>query len=340
MRICQLLLSRGQGGLEKHVRELTIQLHADGHDVIVVADRSFLRDLPAGIERHAIPSHLSRFNPLLLFSVVNILRQINADIIHAQANKAATVLSKLHPWLAAKTVGTVHNIKRNLTPYKKLDHVITVSQQLSNGFKDNVSVVYNGIAEVSPQPRDLRQAFHLDADKPVLVAVGRLVEAKGFDMLLEAIRGLPLSLLIIGEGPERQTLEKRIQSLPSTTQCHLLGQREDATHLMASADAVVISSRREGFSYVFNEAVLCNSRVLATDVPVANEVLPSDLITPIADPKAFRTRLQNLLADLLGWSTLMQKPQRQAAETMTLRAMSSNTVNVYQSLITTHAKTY
>lgn len=340
MRICQLLLSRGQGGLEKHVRELTIQLHADGHEVIVVADRSFLLDLPAGIERRAIPSHLSRLNPLLLFTVFKVLRQLNADIIHAQANKAATVLSKLKPWLTANTIGTVHNMKRNLTPYKKLDHVITVSQQLATGFKDNVSVVYNGIAEITPQPRDLRQAFLLDADKPVLVAIGRLVEAKGFDMLLEAIRGLPVSLLIIGEGPERNALEKRIQSMPSSTQCHLLGQRDDVTHLMASADAVVISSHREGFSYVFNEAVLCNSRVLATDVPVANEVLPTDLITPIADPHAFRTRLQSLLGDLLQWSNLMQKPQRQAAETMTLKAMSSNTVNVYQSLIALHANTY
>lgn len=340
MRVCQLLLSRGQGGLEKHVRELAIQLNADGHEVVVVADRHFLITLPAGIERHAIPTHLSRFNPFLLLATLTVLRRINADIIHAQANKAATVLSSLKPWIKAKTIGTLHNIKRQLEPYKKLDHIITVSQHLANGFDKNVSVVYNGISEIHTHSRDIRQEFGLSPHLPVLCAVGRLVEAKGFDMLLEAINDLSVSLLIIGEGPQRHMLETMIKKLPANTQCRLLGQRDDVTSLMAASDAVLITSRREGFSYVFNEAVLSSSRVLATDVPVANEVLPKALITPIADAKAFRTRLQALLADLLHWSALMQTPQRVASQSMTLKAMSKNTVHVYQSVISPHAKNY
>lgn len=339
MRICQLLLSRGQGGLEKHVRELSIQLHADGHEVVIVADSSFLQSLPAGIERYAIPTHLSRFNPFLLLACLKIFHQINADIIHAQANKAATILSTLKPWIKAKTIGTVHNIKRNLRPYKKLDHIITVSQQLAAGFDNNVSVVYNGITQIEPRPCDIRQEFALPADLPVLCAVGRLVEAKGFDMLLEAVHGLPVSLLIIGEGPQRQALEASIQRLPTMTHCRLLGQRDDATSLMASADAVLISSHREGFSYVFNEALLTSSCILATDVPVANEVLPQDLITPVADAKAFRARLRTLLTDSLHWSALMQQARFVAAQKMTLTAMATNTANVYHSVVSTHANT-
>lgn len=338
MRICQLLLSRGQGGLEKHVRELAIQLNTDGHEVVVVADRRFLMTLPAGIERHAIPTHLSRFNPFLLLATLTVLRKINADIIHAQANKAATLLSTLKPWIKTTTIGTLHNIKRQLKSYKKLDHIITVSQHLANGFDKNVSVVYNGIGEIQTHSRDIRQEFDLPLHLPVLCAVGRLVQAKGFDMLLEAICDLPVSLLIIGEGPQRHALETTIKTLPATTQCRLLGQRDDVTSLMAASDAVLITSRREGFSYVFNEAVLSSSRILATDVPVANEVLPKALITPIADAKAFRERLQALLADLFHWSALMQTPQRTASQSMTLEAMSENTFNVYQFLISQQAK--
>ncbi len=337
MRICQLLLSRGQGGLEKHVRELSIQLHADGHEVVVVADNSFLQSLPAGIERYAVSTHLSRLNPFLLSTCLAILRRVNADIIHAQANKAATLLSILRPWLTAKTVGTVHNIKRNLRPFKKLDHIITVSQQLAARFEHKVSVVYNGITEIQTRPCDIRQEFALPADLPVLCAVGRLVEAKGFDILIEAVRGLPVSLLIIGEGPQRQALEKSIHTLPTMTHCHLLGQRDDATSLMAAADAVLISSRREGFSYVFNEAVLSHSRILATDVPVANEVLPQDLLTPIADAGAFRERLQALLADSLHWSALMRQARLVAEQKMTLTAMATHTADVYQSVLSTYA---
>jgi glycosyltransferase involved in cell wall biosynthesis len=96
---------------------------------------------------------------------------------------------------------------------------------------------------------------------------------------------------------------------------------------------VVISSRREGFSYVFNEAVLTGSRILATDVPVANEVLPASLITAIADPQAFRTRLISLLDNMDDWSDLMQQPRKIAAEMMTLTGMSKRTVTVYQHIL-------
>ena len=135
------------------------------------------------------------------------------------------------------------------------------------------------------------------------------------------------------EGPEREGLQQKIEKLSPPAQCRLLGQRTDILTLIASSDAVVISSRREGFSYVFNEAVLTGSRILATDVPVANEVLPASLITAIADPQAFRTRLISLLDNMDDWSDLMQQPRKIAAEMMTLTGMSKRTVTVYQHIL-------
>jgi glycosyltransferase involved in cell wall biosynthesis len=161
-----------------------------------------------------------------------------------------------------------------------------------------------------------------------------LVEAKGFDNLLKAVNGLPINLLIIGEGPQRPELEAQIKTLNSNTHCHLLGQREDVAALIASTDAVLISSRREGFSYVFCEALMLEKRILSTDVPVANEVLPSELITAVSDSKGFRARLTALLDDMPRWSALMQKPQKKARQHMTLAAMSANTISVYESVIT------
>lgn len=331
MKICQLLASRGDGGLEKHVRELSVKLVQDGHEVVVIADHQFLATLPAGIEGLAIPCCLGRLNPLLWLNVLHKLRLAKADIIHAQANKAASLMSILRAFINTPVIGTVHNIKRHLGAFRRLNHIITVSQQLAMPFpQEQVSVVYNGIEPCSVQSRDLTAEFDLPASLPVLFAAGRLVEAKGFDLLLQAINGLPVSLLIAGEGPMRPQLEAQLKQLDNPQQIRLLGQRQDITSLMAASDAVLISSRREGFSYVFNEALMMGCRVLATNVPVANEVLPQQLLSPVADVDRFRANLIQQLADMNGWSSLMQQPQRLAWQRMTLVAMAKNTVAVYR----------
>lgn len=334
MKICQLLLSQGEGGLEKHVRELSIQLADHGHTIAVVADKKFLSDLPAGIERHPIPAGLGRRNPLLQLSIRKTLHQLKADIVHAQANKAAFVLSRLAASLPAVTVGTVHNIKRDTGSFTQLDHVITVSHGLAERFNHaKTSVIYNGIASAVAAPRDLYSEFDLIPGSPVLLAVGRLVPAKGFDMLLEAVNGLNINLVLIGDGPEMKRLQKQVRHLSPDTRVCLPGHRADASSLMASADAVLISSRREGFSYVLSEALLSGCRVLSTDVPVANEVLPADLITPVENAYLFRERLVSLLASPSRWSALMTQPHERAQRGMTLEAMGQQTLATYKQLV-------
>lgn len=334
MKICQTLLSNGDGGLEKHVRDLSIQLLLAGHQVSVIGHHDFLKTLPAGIQRYAVSANAGRLNPLLNLQILSLLRQIKADIVHAQASKAVSVLNHIRFFVPSITIGTLHNIKRSTRAYQKLDHVIAVSRQLAEPFTDNkCSVVYNGIAIETVKPRDLPTEFGLPADKPIMVAVGRLVKAKGFDMLLDAVNGLDISLLIIGDGPDKVALQQQIDTLDPLTGVRLLGQRNDVATLIAAADGVLISSRREGFSYVFSEAVLSGCRVLATDVPVANEVLPAELISPIDSANDFRQRLVSLLASKEQWSALMQSPLTIARQTMTLEAMSEKTLATYQQLL-------
>lgn len=83
----------------------------------------------------------------------------------------------------------------------------------------------------------------------------------------------------------------RVAHVSPLTPVRMLGHINQVALMMASAAAVVIPSRREGFSQVFNEAILCNCRVLAMDVPVANEVLPKALIVQVDDALALREKL-------------------------------------------------
>lgn len=334
MKICQVIASYGEGGLEKHVRELTQQLLASGHEVTVLGDRRFLATLPGQAAAIPVRFDLNRRNPLLLLALLIKLRQCRCDVVHAQANKAASLVAFLRRWLAAPTIGTLHNMKRDVRAFRKLDRVVTVSRQLARSFPPpRVSVIYNGIDRPEFEHLDLRSLHGLPADLPVLCAVGRLVTAKGFDVLLDAIDGLPVSLVIAGEGPERPALEQRVARLSPVTHVRLLGHQDNIPSLMASADAVIISSRREGFSYVFNEALFCGVKILSTDVPVANEVLPPGLIVPVGEAPALRERLLSLLGDMEGWDELMRAPRQFAREHMTKQAMCTNTLAAYRELL-------
>ncbi|WP_417536218.1 glycosyltransferase family 4 protein [Methylophaga sp.] len=334
MNICQLLLSTGGGGLEKHVRELSISLHKAGHSVSVIADPQFLETLPAHIQGFPVNTEQSRRNPLLWFSVLYYLHKSNADIVHAQANKATAVLNKCRYFHRAKTVGTLHNIKSRVKDFAKLDQAIAVSHSLRSHLNiANATTIYNGISTPKVAPIDIHQEFGLNPELPTFCAVGRLVKAKGFDLLLDAADGLALNLLIIGEGEERQWLHSRIQQMSTQTHCRLVGYRPDVSSLMHACDGVLISSRREGFSYVVSEALLLGKPILSTNVPVANEVLDKALITPIADTQAFRQQLATLSKDIVGWQGMMQKAMLLAQQSMTLEAMTDNTLSVYQGLL-------
>lgn len=333
MKICQVVAGFGEGGLEKHVRELTQQLLRAGHEVTVFGDRRFLSTLPSPTPTVPVRFHLNRHNPFLLLELLAKLRACDCDVIHAQANKAAGMIALLKPWLSCPTLGTLHNIKRDVRAFHRLDHVIAVSQQLAQPFpSDRVSVIYNGIDLPDITPVHLQSAYALPADLPVLCAVGRLVPAKGFDVLLDAIDGMAVSLLIVGEGPERVALQQRIAGLSALTHVRLLGHQNDAPALMASSNGVVIASRREGFSYVCIEALLGGARILSTDVPVANEVLPAALIVPTDDAAALREALRALLSDPARWDNLMRMPRQHAQSRMRLHTMGEQTLALYGAL--------
>lgn len=331
MFIGQIIASQGNGGLEKHVRELSQCLVAQGHRVLVIGDPTFINPLPPEVECFALNMRLSRYNPWLLYQLYRCLRRYPLDVIHAQANKAASLLASIQCLIKTPTVATVHNIKSRFTVFNRFAHVICVSRYLANQINHaGAEVIYNGIDAPQTEAIDVKQRYQLPGNQPVICAVGRLVSAKGFDVLLDAINGLAVSLLIVGDGPERQMLEAKIALLNPNTVVRLIGHHDNPTVIMRSVDGLVISSRREGFSYVLNEALMCGVNVLSTDVPVANEVLPSTLIVPVGDVAMLHQRLEELLQQPKQWTALMQAPQQLAQQQMTLSYMTKETINCYQ----------
>jgi len=106
---------------------------------------------------------------------------------------------------------------------------------------------------------------------PLLVAIGRLTPAKGFDLLIEASarvarQGLAHRLVIVGDGPDRAGLQARIDAAGAGGTIRLAGFLADPQPLLARADLFVLSSRFEGNGgLVLLEALAHGRPVVAAD---------------------------------------------------------------------------
>ena len=95
----------------------------------------------------------------------------------------------------------------------------------------------------------------------------------------------------------------------------------------------VLSSRNEGFAYVFVEALLAQRPVVVTAIPMVQEFVPEQLIVPVEDVDALAERMQWAVSHLDEWRELMQASWQKAQQQLTLEAMVQRAVEVYQRVI-------
>jgi glycosyltransferase involved in cell wall biosynthesis len=141
---------------------------------------------------------------------------------------------------------------------------------------------------------------------PVVVAVGRLNEQKGIDLLVRAHaelvrRGLRHRLVVLGDGPERASLEQLVTELAVENTVELAGLVPDVVPQVATADVLCLSSRHEGFPLVLLEALAMGTPVIATDCSTGVSELLDDGrygdLVPVGSVGALADALERFFAD-------------------------------------------
>jgi glycosyltransferase involved in cell wall biosynthesis len=138
--------------------------------------------------------------------------------------------------------------------------------------------------------------------EPLVISVGRLVYYKGYDHLIEAVRGLDVSLVIVGDGPERQRLAARARDLPNVHLTGPLDETDLVAHL-AAGDCFALSSTSpaESFGIAVAEAQAMSLPAVVTDTGSGTVEAVEDgvtgLVIPPADPGALREALSALCGD-------------------------------------------
>ena len=342
MKIVQVLAtSGGVGGLEQHTFNLVNEL-SQQHEVHIIAHPCYVDKFNAHVCFHAVDFSRSRWNIFLLCQLKSIINKIHPDIVHAQAGKAAELVSKIRTWLKpVKFVTTVHGTKKNKSIYTFADAVIAVSQALTQGIpSEKAYVVYNGVYTQpnlsDEQKQQLKSEIYiqhslLNSSKKIVMCIGRLEPVKNISLLLDAMSNIDAHLFIVGNGSLRSDLEQQTAAQKMLDRVAFLGFRTDARDLIQIADVVVLSSDREGFPLVMVEALQANKTMASTRVNGVIEWLPEPYLANIGQAKELQQAIENALIVQAqeDFSPLFMK----AKQELTVTAMAQQTLNIYEHLL-------
>jgi glycosyltransferase involved in cell wall biosynthesis len=146
-----------------------------------------------------------------------------------------------------------------------LEHVETIY-----GVRRETRLIPLGIDRPPPPPRVPRSEFGIPQDSFVMVTVGRVVARKSTLQLVQALRAAErptAHLLIVGDGPDTETVRKAALEGGVGERVHFLGQASEERKYQAlgAADIFVSASQHEGFGLVFLEAMACGLPIICYD---------------------------------------------------------------------------
>jgi glycosyltransferase involved in cell wall biosynthesis len=185
--------------------------------------------------------------------------------------------------------------------YPLADHIVAISNQVGDDLAANarldrtrVETIYNAL--LRPEALDAPPADHpwFREEPPVILSAGRLDKAKDFPTLIRAFAklraGRKARLIIIGEGKEREKLEKLVASLGLGEDVALPGFQTNPFPFMKAADLFVLASTNEGFGNVLVEALASGCSIVSTSCPGGpSEILDGGVyghLVPVADTDA------------------------------------------------------
>lgn len=309
------------GGAERFVSTALVHLdRARFAPQLVLLRRELRYPLPDDVPVHVLEKHRPWHIPR---AIAGLARTIDAErpsaLLSAFAHPnfiAGSALRRARHaprWIARISSPVDATDPAWLRPYMRRLYADATHRVVNaEALLDDVRARYALASEVLPNATDFD---HLDreAARPVapkapgalrLVAVGRLVREKRFDLLLAAAAELrgpqPVEVVICGEGPQRDALEAAGAALPAHVGLRLTGFVDNPFAWMSSADLFVLSSDVEGLPNALVEAQGLGVPAVATDCPTGPAEVIDDgatgLLVPTGDPSALQRAISLLLA--------------------------------------------
>jgi glycosyltransferase involved in cell wall biosynthesis len=219
--------------------------------------------------------------------------------------------------------------------------IIAVSQALKDALMalgvpgDRVEVLRNGVDLEMFRPDDRRSIrAGMGISGTALLSVGHLIDRKGHDLVIGALKYLPEYLLLLaGAGPEEQRLRSLAVRLGVQDRVRFLGSvpHENLRQIYNAADALVLASSREGWPNVLLEAMACGTPVVASAVWGNPEVVSSPaagVLMRERTPESLSQAVQALFDNLPG-----RAATRAYAEKFSWNETSAGQIRLFEKIL-------
>ncbi len=262
------------------------------------------------------------------FELRKVIAEVKPDLIHLNSSKAGVIGSFAAKKSSIPVIYTVHGLVLNeaLSALKKSfygflerraarrrAYTIAVSQEDYNGLlsskcasAEKMQIIHNGIPAMDFLGKQAaRQQLGLPADGLCIGTIANLYPNKGVDILIQAAAKLSPDILekitmiaIIGEGPQREKLEKMVTLQGLSKVIKFCGAQKSAARLLKAFDIFVLPSRKEGMPFAILEAMQAGLPIIATDVGGVAETLgQSAIVVSSESPESIEKGLRGIIID-------------------------------------------
>lgn len=293
--------------------------------VLALADGELLDEIPTGVRFVPLVKRMPRLGRVALaieslFGFVRYLREHQPDVVLSSITGTNLLavwghrMARVSSRLVLREAATLENLPHLLyqvamrRSYHYADRIIALSDPMRMqlvtklGLSSSKIVLIRNpvdaqrIASLSSKP--LPEDF--DANHPFFLAVGRLVPQKDYVTLIDAFnevaKNLPVRLVVLGDGPERASLESYVQELSLGNRVEFRGFESNPYRWMNKATCLVLASRWEGYPNVVLEARSLGLPVVMTEYDSSAHLVGGTcaMYAPVRDPVA----LANCMIDV------------------------------------------
>lgn len=256
-----------------------------------------------------------RGNIARIFAIRNGIKSMKPDVIISFIDQTNVLTILASAFLGVPVIVTEHIDAR----YYSLGKIWSILRKILYPFASSMVAVSNGVLEsfpkymrrnavVIPNPINSIKINRIQSkrERKTIIGIGRLTYQKGFDLLIRAFGRIKekhsdWDLVIYGEGPLRNDMEKIVTDLNLQKRIKLLGLVTDPAEKLSAADIFVLSSRFEGFGIVIIEAMACGLPVISFDCPSGpSEIINNGVdgvLVPAGDMEALSKKMDELMTD-------------------------------------------
>ncbi len=360
LRILHLIPQISGGGAEQQLNYLASKLAQMGHQAHI----AYLQSGPANQELPGVMLHRlkarSNYDPYILWQLIRLIRQIRPDIVHTwilQMDIIGGMASKITrtPWIVREPSC---QMAYNGTWKSRLrEKMVGLSGAIVSNSSGGDSywrshypnkrrcIIPNGlplqmIHEIVPQTPDNED---VKSGNKVLLYAGRLEASKNIDKLIEAthraLKVFPIKLIICGDGPIRESLEKQVRQLGLAAEVEFAGYVDNHKlwSWMKCSDAFCSLSTYEGFPNSIIEAMACGCPLVVSNIPAHREFLDHGcaLLVDSHDPDEISKAIQWSLSNPTS-ATERAEIAKALAQKWSISSMAGQYEKVYQQILKDH----